>query len=100
MKSQIGFWRQLMKPLLKKLLGKLRGGKPVLWGIEYSWYSENNGMYPLHIDYLHRIVLANMNDFWSNRRGDNKWQIICIGTYEECSKIIDALHSEYERRLK
>jgi hypothetical protein len=52
--------------------------------LEHSQYSEDTGLFPFHIQELVYTVEDNMKDYARNSRGQNKWQVIFIGTYDEC----------------
>ena len=61
------------------------------YSLEFSQYSENQVRYPYHVGPLHDAVEHNLIDFYHNNRGENKWQIIFIGTFEECNDAIKTL---------
>ncbi len=66
--------------------------------VEYSEYSNKNGMFPFHVGPLDSAIKKNLRDFWHNSRGDNKWQIVYIGTVDKCSDVLDGLNTERIRR--
>lgn len=62
-----------------------------LWTLEHSQYSEDNKLFPFHVQTLKETVEDNMRDYLHNNRGQNKWQVIFVGTQEQCSRLCDEL---------
>lgn len=62
-----------------------------LWSLEHSQYSEDEGKYPWHIGLLKTAIESNLTDCQHNNRKENKWQIVFIGSVEECQKACEAL---------
>jgi len=66
-----------------------------LYTLEHSQWSENQGLFPWHITSLKEAVEFNLQDFFHNNRGPNKWQIVGVfGTLEECTAAMDKLIDE------
>lgn len=62
-----------------------------LWRVEHSRYSEENQMYPFHLGTLQDAVKCNLRHFKTDHRGPNRWEIVFVGTLDQCSEMIDAL---------
>ena len=69
--------------------------KGQLWGVEYSEYSKQKGMYPFHVDTLDRLVKQGFEDMISNGRGENKWCLVFCGSEHQCH----AFTSEMTKKL-
>jgi hypothetical protein len=60
-----------------------------LYTLEHSQYSEDSGAYPFHVGTFTDAVKLNLQDYFYNNRGANKWQILYIGTREECFDMLE-----------
>ena len=62
-----------------------------LWAVEHSQYSEDKKMYPFHLAPIEHTCKRNLVDCFHNHRRENKWQLIFVGTLDDCSRVIDGL---------
>lgn len=54
-------------------------------------------MYPWHIGPLDEAIKGNVQDYFHNNRGANKWQIVYIGPdFESCAAALAELMSAKE----
>lgn len=65
--------------------------------IEYSQYSNDNGMYPFHVGTLKKALEDNLRDYYHHNRQENKWQIIYTGSYEDCHRELAKLQKIKQR---
>jgi hypothetical protein len=65
--------------------------QPTPYSLEYSRYSDERGKVPFHIGPLKDALEHNLIDFYHNQRGENKWQIVYIGTPEDCYRVMEGL---------
>jgi len=56
-----------------------------LWCLEHSQYLEDWGRYPFHVGPLCSALEDNMEDCLYNYREANKFQLIFIGTKNQCA---------------
>jgi hypothetical protein len=71
------------------------GSETDVHALEYSRHSEDMNGFPFHIGTLETAVKKNLMDYYENNRGQNKWQIIFIGTYDECQKVLEIRYEEF-----
>lgn len=69
-----------------------------LYSLEYSEHSAARGKFPWHVARIARAVRENVEDLFQERRGPNKWQIVFVGTQEECQRALKEFSEELERR--
>ena len=62
-----------------------------LYALEFSQYSDDADMYPFNIDTVERILRKNVRDMYHNNQGDNKWQIVFVGSHSDCVAAMDAI---------
>lgn len=62
-----------------------------LYTLEHSQYSEDTGIFPFHIAPINRTVKRNLIDCRDNHRKKNKWQLIFVGSFEDCTKLMNHL---------
>ena len=60
--------------------------------LEFSQHSADNGKFPWHVERLRSAVEKNASDAIFNNRGMNKWQIVLIGSFDECVRMIDVMN--------
>jgi hypothetical protein len=65
-------------------MGEITNKQDELYSLEHSQYSESKGLFPYHICPLADAIQRNLQDCIYNNRGENKWQIVFIGTFEKC----------------
>lgn len=69
-----------------------------LYCLEYSEYSSHHG-YPWHIGTLFDATENNLQDFYWNNRQENKWQIVFVGSQNDCSLELDDLVKKKKQLL-
>jgi len=62
-----------------------------LFSLEHSQNSEDKGLFPWHLGPLTDALTRNQQDCLYNNRKENKWQMICIGTYDKCYQTMQNL---------
>ena len=65
-----------------------------LFTLEHGQWSEDQGLNPWHVDTLERTIRKNRQDCIDNRTGPNKWQLVFLGTSEECFAELERLKAE------
>lgn len=68
-----------------------------IYSLEHSQYSEDRKHFPFHIGPLSDAIKHNLQDYRYNNRGQNKWQIIFVGSIQDCYRAMNTL---IERRTK
>lgn len=68
-----------------------------LYCLEYSEHLSVNGLFSWHVGTLDDAIQHNIQDMFYNNRGPNKWQIVWVGTAEECDEMMNA-YSENKKR--
>ena len=74
--------------------------KRELYSLEHSQYSEDAGGFAFHIGELNDAIEKNLQDCFYNNRKGNKWQIIYIGTQNNCQELMDLLISKRKEGAK
>ena len=64
-----------------------------MWVVEHS-----NKQNCYHIDNLERVLEININNLRNN--GESDYQIICLGTYEECEKFVNKIKISLQNKEK
>jgi len=64
------------------------------YAVEFSQWSQDQEKYPWHIGLLCDALMNNVEDYYHNNRQENKWQIVFIGSQDECCKAADYLRSK------
>lgn len=84
---------------IKKLISEKLKEKNLheLCCLEYSEHSSVNGLFPWHVGTLDDAIENNIRDMFYNNRGPNKWQIVWVGTAEECDNMMNA-YSENQKQ--
>ena len=67
-----------------------------IYCLEFSEYSNKRGMYPFHYGTLDDAIKHNIRDMYYGNRGENKWQIVYVGTAQGC---LDAIKYIEDGRL-
>jgi hypothetical protein len=63
-----------------------------LYTLEHSQWSQDQGLFAWHITTLEEAIERNLQDYFHNNRGPNKWQVVGVfGTLEECATAMDKL---------
>jgi hypothetical protein len=71
-----------------------------VYSLEHSQYSEDVGMFPFHIGPLGSALRDNLQDCHYNNRKENKWQMLFIGSQEDCHKVMERLIKDRQRDTK
>lgn len=71
-----------------------------LYSLEHSQYSEDKGSFPYHVGPLDNAIKHNLIDWEHNSRGENKWQIVFIGTMLDCHDAMNALIKRRKNQKK
>lgn len=71
-----------------------------VYSLEHSQYSEDVRMFPFHIGPLGSALRDNLQDYRYNNRKENKWQMLFIGSQEDCHKVMDELIRSHRREAK
>lgn len=71
-----------------------------LWAVEHCQHHEDTGGYPFHGGELEKALEGSMRDIHYNNRGLNKWQLVFIGTEQECHTRHEDMWKREHKRLE
>ena len=64
-----------------------------MWTLEYNTSREGC---PFHVDYLDKTLEANLRRMMQNE-GESPWQVVFIGSHEECHQLAEQFAATLER---
>lgn len=66
-----------------------------IYSIEYSQWSMDHNLFPWHWTTLEDAIHKNRIDMVHNNRGNNKWQIVFIGSLDACINELERLVDKF-----
>ena len=69
-----------------------------VYALEFSQYLHEKNGYPFMLDNISSTIKKNVHDMYHNERGNNKWQLVFIGSYEECVEAMGVFYSNIKTK--